>query len=98
MSRTIKVMLFMVLFLLIDEAIEWTSLLPRSLTVAVDQISMATGVSSPIVQNLLVAIAAYCALQVVLVLSGSLRSLAGEPRRQFRMQHSPTDGGGSLDD
>ena len=98
MSRTMKVMLFLVLFLLIYEAIEWTSMWPRALTAAVDQISMSTGVSSPIVQNLLVAIAAYCALQIVLILSGSLRSIAGGRRRQVRMGHSLADGGGPLDD
>lgn len=98
MSRTMRVMLFLVLFLLIDEVIEWSSLWPRSLTAAVDQISMATGVSSPIVQNLLVAIAAYCALQIVLILSGSLHSIAGERRRQVRMGNSLSDGGGPLDD
>ena len=98
MTRTMKVLLFLVLFLLIDEAIEWTSLWPRSLTAAVDQISMATGVSSPIVQNLLVAIGAYCVLQIVLVLSGSLRYLTGERRRGVRLADSLPDGGGSLDD
>jgi hypothetical protein len=98
MSRTMKFLLFLVLFLLIYEVIEWTSLWPRSLTAAVDQISLSTGVSSPIVQNLLVAIGAYCLLQLVLVLSGSLRSLTGERRRQIRLPHSPADGGGSFDD
>ena len=85
MSRTMKFMLFLVLFLLIYEVIEWTALLPRALRAAVDQISMATGVSSPIVQNLLVAIGAYCALQLVLLLASSLGSMAGVRRRQTRM-------------
>ena len=95
--RAIKVILFLALFVLVDWGIEWTALRPRSITVAVDSVALATGLGSQLVENLLVGAIAYLLLKIILVLTNSLRFLTGEPRRQLRMpdhltrEHGPAD-------
>lgn len=96
-ARSFKMIFFLALFISIDWVIEWTALRPRALTEAVDSVSMATGVGSQTVENVFVGAAAFVALQIVLVLTTSLRFLTGEPRREARMademtrEHGPAD-------
>lgn len=86
--RTIKALLFLALFIWIDWVIEWTALRPKLLTAAVDSISRATGLGSNLIEDVFVGLAAWLLLQIILLLTDSLRFLTGEPKRKFRMRAS----------
>lgn len=97
-ARSFRMILFLALFILIDWAIEWTALRPRSLTEALDRVSLASGVDSQIVENVLIGAAAFLALQIVLVLTTSLRFLTGEPPRRVRPPDELTHEHGAADE
>ena len=97
-ARFIRMLFFLALFVAIDWAIEWTELRPKSFNAAVDAISLSTGLGAVLVENLLVAVAAYLLLQIILVLTGSLRFLTGEPRRVSRMPEEFTHEHGRADE
>ena len=96
--RTFKILIFLALFILINMIIEWTELRPRSLTAAVDSISLVTGLGSQVIDTLFIGVAAYVCLQIILVLSDSLRFLTGEPRREVRMPDDLSHEHGSADE
>jgi hypothetical protein len=96
--RFIKILLFLSLFIGVDWAIEWTELRPKSLTAFVDTISLLTGLGTQLIEDLLVAAVAYLVLEIILVLTGSLNSLTGEPRRESRMPEEYTHEHGRADE
>lgn len=80
-ARGFRILGFLALCILIESGIEWTGLRPASLTAAEDSISLTTGLGSPLVEALVVGAFAWVCLRVIEVLSGSLRTVAGEPKR-----------------
>jgi hypothetical protein len=87
-ARLIKMLVFVALLIGIDWAIEWTELRPKALTATVDSISLATGLGSPLIENLVVALIAWLFFQIILLLTDSLRFLTGERKREFRLPDS----------
>ena len=96
--RSVKIIVFLALFILINWAIEWTSLRPRSLTATVDSVAIATGLGSQLVEDIIVGAAAFLVLQIILVMLNSLRFLTGEPRREVRMPDDLTHEHGAADE
>ena len=96
-ARAIKIIAFLALFILINWAIELAALRPRSLRSAVDSIALTTGLGAQLVEDMLVGAVAYLVLQIVLVLTDSLRFLTGEPRRQMRTPDELTHEHGAAD-
>lgn len=82
--RTIRTMLFLALFVFIELTIDWTGLRSQSITPVMDSFSLVTGLPSQLIEDVLVGAAAYMCLKLILLLSGSLQFLTGEPRREVR--------------
>lgn len=84
--RCFRILGFLALCILIESGIEWTGLRAESLSATEDSISLATGLASPLVEALLVGAFAWICLRIVEVLSGSLRTVAGESKHEPRSQ------------
>ena len=97
-AGVIKAIFFLAVFILIDWVIEWTSLRPRSLTEAVDLISVETGLGSQLIDTLFVGVVAFLVFQIILVLTNSLQFLTGDRRREVRTPEEMTHEHGVADD
>ena len=87
-ARFVKILFFLALFIWVDWAIEWTALRPKSLTAAVDSVSLATGVGPQLIDDLVVGLVAFVFLQIILAVTDSLRFLTGERKREIRLPAS----------
>lgn len=90
-ARGFRFLGFLALCILIESGIEWTSFRPASLSATEDSISLATGLGSPLVEALLVGVFAWICLRLIGILSGSLRTVAGEPKPEPRSTASTHD-------